>query len=92
MADHRRCYCGSDEFTVGELAETCDFCGRVMESYVPAPFVDIVFDGPPAAESGRFVEVENAQGKSIRFGVWIERPDGYWALRITTCPQTSEPE
>ena len=69
-----------------------DFCGHIMESYIPDPFVDIVFDGPPSAESGRFVEVENAQGQSIRFGDWIERPDGYWALRITTCPQTSEPE
>ncbi len=49
-------------------------------------YVDIVFDGPPGPESGRFVEVENAQGKSISFGEWIERPDGYWALRI---PQQS---
>ena len=47
-----------------------------------ADFVDIVFDGPPDAESGRFVEVENSQGKSIKYGEWIERPDGYWALRI----------
>lgn len=45
-------------------------------------YVDIVFDGPPSHESGRFVEVENEAGESIRFGKWIERPDGYWALRI----------
>lgn len=45
-------------------------------------FVDIVFDGPPSHESGRFVEVEDSSGKSIKFGEWVERPDGFWALRI----------
>lgn len=45
-------------------------------------FIDIVFDGPPSHESGRFVEVENREGKSIRFGEWIQRPDGYWVIRI----------
>lgn len=45
-------------------------------------FVDIVFDGPPSHESGRFVEVEDSAGASIRLGEWVERPDGYWALRI----------
>jgi len=42
-----------------------------------------VFDGPPGPEAGRFVEVEDANGNSIRFGEWIERDDGTWALRIT---------
>ena len=45
-------------------------------------YVDIVFDGPPSHESGRFVEVENAKGQSIRFGEWVHRPDGFWVLRI----------
>ena len=45
-------------------------------------YVDIVFDGPPGPESGRFVEVEDANGRSIRLGEWVARPDGYWALRI----------
>lgn len=44
--------------------------------------IDIVFDGPPSAEAPRFVEVENAEGKSIGFGEWIERADGFWCLRI----------
>ena len=47
-------------------------------------YVDIVFDGPPAPESGRFVEVENSSGASIKFGDWVEREDGYWVLRIKT--------
>lgn len=46
--------------------------------------VDIVFDGPPGKTTGRFVEVEDADGRSIKFGDWVERKDGYWALRITT--------
>ena len=50
--------------------------------------VDIVFDGPPGPESGRFVEVESPPGRSISFGEWVEREDGYWALRITV-PQPS---
>lgn len=45
-------------------------------------YVDIVFDGPPGPVCGRFVEVENTEGKSISFGDWVERSDGYWALRI----------
>lgn len=44
-------------------------------------YIDIVFDGPPEAESGRFVEVEDADGVSIRIGDWL--PDGnLWRLRI----------
>lgn len=46
-------------------------------------YIDIVFDGPPSHESGRFVEVENPQGESIRVGEWIDRGDGLWALRIS---------
>lgn len=45
-------------------------------------FVDVVFDGPPSHESGRFIEVEDETGKSIKFGEWKQRDDGYWVLRI----------
>jgi len=51
--------------------------------------IDIVFDGPPSHESGRFVEVEDSSGRSIRFGEWIKRDDGYWVLRFT--PQPAKP-
>ena len=44
--------------------------------------VDIVFDGPPSHDSGRFVEVECPPGKGVSFGEWVERDDGYWALRF----------
>ncbi len=55
----------------------------------PAPeenYIDIVFDGPPEAVPGRFVEVENKEGMSISVGDWVERPDGFWALRIYDVP------
>jgi hypothetical protein len=46
------------------------------------PFIDVVFDGPPSHESGRFVEVEDPEGKSVSAGQWIDRGDGMWALRL----------
>jgi len=51
--------------------------------------INIVFDGAPGPESGRFVEVEDDAGVSIRIGEWIERRDGFWVLRITQLPPTS---
>lgn len=45
-------------------------------------YFDVVFDGPPSHESGRFVEVESPAGTSVRLGEWIDRGDGYWALRF----------
>jgi hypothetical protein len=42
----------------------------------------IVFDGPPGHNSGRFVEVETPEGKSLSAGEWVERSDGYWELRL----------
>ncbi|AEQ20955.1 hypothetical protein E3_0420 [Rhodococcus phage E3] len=45
-------------------------------------YIDIVFDGPPTHESGRFIEVEDETGASISFGEWVDRGDGTWALRI----------
>lgn len=44
--------------------------------------IDIVFDGPPTHESGRFVEVENQVRASIKIGDWVDRGDGTWALRL----------
>lgn len=45
-------------------------------------YVDIVFDGPPSHESGRFVEAEDNSGRSVKVGEWIDRGNGLWALRI----------
>lgn len=52
--------------------------------------INIIFDGPPSHESGRFVEVEDDNGHSITIGEWIQRPDGYWALRIPISTQSNE--
>lgn len=45
-------------------------------------YIDVVFDGPPAPVSGRFIEVEDENGTSIKVGEWVKRDDGYWVLRI----------
>ena len=63
--------------------------GEEIKSILLAPAPDItigepiqiVFDGPPAHESGRFVEVEQG-GKGINFGEWKQREDGYWVLEL----------
>lgn len=51
-------------------------------------YIDIVFDGPPSHEAGRFVEVENEQGQSINAGEWIAPGEDsdfpLWRLRINT--------
>jgi hypothetical protein len=66
----------------------CDGGGTVdAEQYatylaLDGQMVDIVFDGPPSHEGGRFVEVEDSEGKTVRCGEWIDRGDGYWALRV----------
>ena len=46
-------------------------------------YIDIVFDKLPGPKGCQFIEVEDETGKSIRFGEWIERDDGFVALRIT---------
>lgn len=48
----------------------------------PMYYIDTVFDGPPSPEGARFVEVVDSRGRSINFGDWVRRPEGYWALRI----------
>ena len=45
-------------------------------------YIDIVFDGPPSPNSGRFVEIEDETGSSIDYGKWVHRRDGFWVLRI----------
>jgi hypothetical protein len=71
---------------VGELFEAFDAATAKTAHLGPDPEqeIRIVFDGPPSHESGRFVEVETPDGKSISVGEWVERDDhpGWWDLRI----------
>lgn len=46
--------------------------------------IKIVFDNPPSPGGARFVEVEDADGKSIDPGEWVKRPDGMVELVLTT--------
>ncbi len=40
----------------------------------------IVFDGPPGPEAAKFIEVEDAQRRSVRVGEWTAAGGGYWKL------------
>lgn len=61
----------------------CPYCDITEEYEKSLPkHIDFVFDGPPGPEAGRFVEVEDDKGASIRIGEWVQRDGGHWALRI----------
>lgn len=45
--------------------------------------LDILFDHDPRSPEGHLVEVESPAGTSVKVGEWIDRGDGYWALRLT---------
>jgi hypothetical protein len=84
-ADFDPCPKGDTECLTGDDGSCHDACETPTADEpreTPTNFVDIVFDGPPGHLSGRFVEVENESGASIRLGEWVHRVDGYWALRI----------
>jgi hypothetical protein len=53
--------------------------------------INVLFDGPPDHEAGRFIEVETDDGRSISAGEWIDRGDGSWALRIVALPTVETP-
>ena len=44
--------------------------------------INIIFDGPPGPESGRFVEVETDEGQGMGIGSWVDQNNGHWSLRI----------
>jgi hypothetical protein len=50
----------------------------------------IVFDRLPCPEGSTFVEVEDAQGKSVNVGEWRVRKDGYAELVITELPEVED--
>lgn len=78
----------------GDAVDTC-LClvpdeaeGKTLDAYTVSPaapldrVIDVVFDGPPSHQSGRFVEVEDEHGASVNVGEWVDRGNGFWALRI----------
>lgn len=56
--------------------------------------INIIFDGPPGPDGGRFVEIENDRGESIRVGEWEADPrpehEGLWRLRISLADALSQ--
>lgn len=47
--------------------------------------INVIFDGPPGDRGGRFVDIEDENGKSIRVGKWlpVDQSALFWKLRIT---------
>ncbi len=93
-------YCDGWRDRDGEFGKAPERSWRESESHARASrtreagsgavgdYIDIVFDGPPGPESGRFVEVEDVNGKSIDAGMWRKREDGLWALRVVRAVHT----
>lgn len=71
-----------------QAAELATLRARVEELTT----VDVLFDGPPSHQPGRFIEVETLDGRSVRAGDWIDRGDGYWALRLDVRLAASTPD
>ena len=61
-------------------AETVQRIVAALSAQTAPQGLRIVLDGPPGPEAGRFVEVENAAGRSVNAGEWRERADGLWEL------------
>ena len=73
---------GSGEVGSRPNESPCPNCNGQGCHTITPDTIDIVFDGPPGPVAGRFVEVEDANGKSMSLGEWLQRPDGYWVLRF----------
>ena len=74
------------------LADVAGLIARLdaAEAGRPDRVIDIVFDGPPGPVAGRFVEVEDSDRCGIGdVGEWIERDDGFWALRLRVAEEES---
>jgi len=63
---------------------------RALESRAAPQGLRIVFDGPPGPEAGRFVEVEDTEGRSVNAGEWRERTDGLWELSLHATPHPEQ--
>ena len=67
-----------------------DESGKIFVDFIKEGFrladsklIDIVFERSDGPGPGDFVEVEDKNGFSIIAGQWIDKEDGYIALRIT---------
>ncbi len=64
------------EMQKGDRGPLCESCFDKWTAIVGRVYIR--FDGPPAHESGRFIEVER-DGASISFGIWFQDGDD-WLL------------
>lgn len=76
----------SDEELRGKLWDAFRWAWRPL----PSTQLQVVLDGPPSHLSGRFIELVDAEGRSVRAGHWVERPNGTWALQLGGLGQKPE--
>lgn len=90
---------GSSEFAEGWAAGARDILDKIEALPLPGDkgvagmskqkTFYVIFSGPPSARSGEFIEVEDAKGRSLRVGEWVELRDGKWALGPFCSPDDS---
>lgn len=77
--------------TPSPISDQAEGMGAAIGEHIDIVFDQVAVDGAPPEYS--FIEVENSQRASIKFGEWVHRDDGCWVLRISTAPTTgSAPE
>lgn len=81
-------YCGATGNHVRAILDALGVDGLELRGPQGTKYLDVVFDGPPGPEAGRFVEVEDDQGKSRDVGNWTKRDGVYWALRLPVTDTT----
>jgi hypothetical protein len=82
-------YCGATGNHVRAILDALPSRAVELDGPLWTEYLDIVIDGPPGPEAGRFVEVENDQGKSVSVGNWTKRDGVYWALRLRVADQSA---
>ena len=65
----------TENSTEGDTSQGSSLDAQPLQGFAGEPKWEpeplwILFDGPPGPEAGRFVEVENEQGASVRAGEW----------------------
>lgn len=77
------------EFASGGLPPMEEFiaaCATAADILERLQVVDVLFDGPPGPECGRFVEVNDLTGASMNVGDWIDYGQGLHSLRVLALP------
>ena len=66
---------------IAERAAPDDIVALLEKVGVRLIELDVMFDGPPSHEAGRFIDCHNAQtGEGVHWGEWLDNGDRSWSL------------